>query len=113
MMYLNFPAYTRRGNADGAQCHFPFIYKGSQYFSCTTADHNSPWCAIVPNYDAQKAWGLCAGEILLKNLHKVACDHSTVEPVHTTIPQMNQSYALVLGAAVKRGQRDLALSIVL
>lgn len=48
------------GKGDGACCKFPFVYKGKQYHSCTTAGRgNQLWCATTSNYDKDGLWGKC------------------------------------------------------
>ena len=62
--------YTTGGNADGASCQFPFIYKESLYYQCVSLDHKRPWCATSYNFDQDEIWGNCAGGIvLLIDLH--------------------------------------------
>merc|ERR1712131_225542 len=44
-------------------CHFPFIYKGKQYDSCTTVDNSgSLWCSTTYNY--QGKWRTCTDKDL-------------------------------------------------
>merc|ERR1712131_367747 len=44
-------------------CHFPFIYKGKQYDSCTTVDNSgSSWCSTTYNYQGQ--WRTCTDKDL-------------------------------------------------
>lgn len=52
---------TRHGNANGAECHFPFIFEGRSYSRCTTEGRKDglPWCATTPNYDQDKKYGFC------------------------------------------------------
>ncbi|XP_062382458.1 matrix metalloproteinase-9-like [Sardina pilchardus] len=50
---------TLNGNAGGAVCVFPFLYKDEQYSKCTTTEHNRPWCATTSNHDRDKKWGDC------------------------------------------------------
>ena len=52
---------TTGGNANGANCTFPFQYKGKQYSACTRADHTKLWCATTSNYAADDKWGDCVG----------------------------------------------------
>ena len=65
--------FTSGGNANGATCQFPFIYKDVLYYQCTGADHKGKqWCATTYNYDLDEKWGNCAGtEISLLNNTKV------------------------------------------
>ena len=50
------------GNSNGNCCHFPFIYGGKMYTTCTTQDDTKPWCATTYNYDVDKQWGYCGGK---------------------------------------------------
>lgn len=54
------PDFTKGGTANGAQCVFPFYYKGVAYYNCTTVDYSVPWCSVTTSY--QKKWGECIGE---------------------------------------------------
>uniref|UniRef100_A0A671N8L7 Matrix metalloproteinase-9 n=1 Tax=Sinocyclocheilus anshuiensis TaxID=1608454 RepID=A0A671N8L7_9TELE len=40
---------TRYGNAEGAMCHFPFLFEGTSYSTCTTEGRTDglPWCATT------------------------------------------------------------------
>ncbi|XP_030826211.1 matrix metalloproteinase-9 [Camarhynchus parvulus] len=60
---------TRHGNANGAECHFPFIFEGHSYSRCTTEGRKDglPWCATTPNYDRDKKYGFCPSELLYTN----------------------------------------------
>lgn len=57
---------TRYGNADGAMCHFPFIFEGKSYTTCTTDGRtdNLPWCATTADYSRDKKFGFCPSELL-------------------------------------------------
>ena len=59
-MFL-FVELTELGNANGARCVFPFIYKGVTYTACTSIDHFRNWCATTSNYDRDRLWGNCIG----------------------------------------------------
>ncbi|KAK2566034.1 Matrix metalloproteinase-9 [Acropora cervicornis] len=50
------------GNSNGNCCHFPFIYGGKMYDTCTVEDETRPWCATTYNFDTDKQWGYCAGD---------------------------------------------------
>ena len=55
--------FTKGGNANNAMCVFPFIYKGTTYYKCTTINNgDTPWCATTSSYDADEQWGNCAGK---------------------------------------------------
>ncbi|KAM8947178.1 matrix metalloproteinase-9 [Pelodytes ibericus] len=57
---------TRFGNAEGAQCHFPFIFGGQSYSTCTTAGRSDglPWCSTTADYDVDLKYGFCPSELL-------------------------------------------------
>ncbi|XP_068768436.1 matrix metalloproteinase-9 [Struthio camelus] len=57
---------TRYGNADGASCHFPFVFEGRSYSRCITEGRTDglPWCATTANYDQDKKYGFCPSELL-------------------------------------------------
>uniref|UniRef100_A0A7N6ASE4 Matrix metalloproteinase-9 n=1 Tax=Anabas testudineus TaxID=64144 RepID=A0A7N6ASE4_ANATE len=53
--------YTFGGNADGAECVFPFTFLGEEYDSCTTEGRSDGyrWCATTSNFDKDKKFGFC------------------------------------------------------
>lgn len=55
---------TLYGNAEGALCHFPFLFEGKSYTMCTTEGRtdNLPWCATTANYGRDKKYGFCPSE---------------------------------------------------
>ncbi|XP_053250779.1 matrix metalloproteinase-9 [Podarcis raffonei] len=57
---------TRFGNANGANCHFPFTFEGKSYATCTTEgrEDNLPWCSTTANFDQDKKYGFCPSELL-------------------------------------------------
>ncbi|KAM4692050.1 matrix metalloproteinase-9 [Rhinophrynus dorsalis] len=57
---------THFGNSDGALCHFPFVFEGQSYSSCTSAGRKDgiPWCSTTPDYDKDGKYGFCPSELL-------------------------------------------------
>ncbi|KAJ8265837.1 hypothetical protein COCON_G00149360 [Conger conger] len=57
---------TRFGNAEGAMCHFPFVFEGKSYSTCTTEGRsdNMPWCATTADYGRDQKYGFCPSELL-------------------------------------------------
>ena len=54
---------THDGNAGGACCHFPFVYRDSVYDRCTKSlRDNRIWCATTVDYDRDGQWGYCQGK---------------------------------------------------
>ncbi|XP_040009672.1 matrix metalloproteinase-9 [Xiphias gladius] len=53
--------YTFGGNANGAECVFPFVFLGNEYDSCTTEGRSDGyrWCATTDNFDKDKKYGFC------------------------------------------------------
>lgn len=49
------------GNSEGEPCHFPFVFLGNEYNSCTSEGRGDRrlWCSTTKNYDEDKKWGLC------------------------------------------------------
>ncbi|KAJ7334531.1 hypothetical protein OS493_014855 [Desmophyllum pertusum] len=50
---------TVGGNALGACCKFPFIYKGTVHWRCTDQEANKKWCSVTKVFDLDKKWGYC------------------------------------------------------
>merc|ERR1712131_409754 len=62
-LFLLVSAWCLTSEAVVPACHFPFIYKGKQYDSCTTVDNSgSLWCSTTYNY--QNKWRTCTGKDL-------------------------------------------------
>nr|XP_047917806.1 macrophage mannose receptor 1-like isoform X1 [Anser cygnoides] len=53
--------FTLLGNAFGAPCVFPFMYKKQWYAECTDAGRSDGWlwCATTADYDADQRYGFC------------------------------------------------------
>ncbi|MFT7812315.1 macrophage mannose receptor 1-like [Arapaima gigas] len=53
--------YTILGNAQGAPCRFPFLFKKQWYADCTKSGASTGrlWCATVPDYNKEEKWGYC------------------------------------------------------
>ncbi|KGL99965.1 Matrix metalloproteinase-9, partial [Charadrius vociferus] len=49
---------TSHGNANGANCHFPFVFEGHSYSRCITEGRTDglPWCATTASYDRDKKY---------------------------------------------------------
>ena len=50
---------TVGGNALGACCKFPFIYKGTVHWRCTDQEANKKWCSVTKVFDFDRKWGYC------------------------------------------------------
>lgn len=50
---------TVGGNAHGACCKFPFIYKGAVYWRCTAQNAVKKWCSVTKVFALDRRWGYC------------------------------------------------------
>uniref|UniRef100_A0A5F9DNX1 Secretory phospholipase A2 receptor n=1 Tax=Oryctolagus cuniculus TaxID=9986 RepID=A0A5F9DNX1_RABIT len=53
--------YTRKGNAHGTPCMFPFQYNHQWHHECTREGRqdDSLWCATTSRYERDEKWGFC------------------------------------------------------
>uniref|UniRef100_A0A3Q1HT91 Matrix metalloproteinase-9 n=1 Tax=Acanthochromis polyacanthus TaxID=80966 RepID=A0A3Q1HT91_9TELE len=81
--------YTFGGNADGAECVFPFIFLGEEYDSCTTEGRSDGyrWCATTDNFDKDKKFGFCPSRDTA-----VIGGNSEGEPCHFPFVFLGQKY---------------------
>ncbi|XP_028394330.1 paternally-expressed gene 3 protein-like [Dendronephthya gigantea] len=83
---------TTGGNAENLCCVFPFNYRGIDYFTCTTADAQEPWCSITRNYDRDGLWGNCVAK-------------SETEKKHVKQADSDEKTALVLAAQLSGARK--------
>merc|ERR1719187_6854 len=58
---------TDGGRLTGRQCAFPFIFRGTEYHSCTKVGDHKPWCSVrTDRYGRHRRgfWGYCPEECL-------------------------------------------------
>ncbi|KAK2851325.1 hypothetical protein Q5P01_007601 [Channa striata] len=81
--------YTFGGNADGAECVFPFIFLGEKYDSCTTEGRSDGyrWCATTNNFDRDTKYGFCPSRETA-----VIGGNSEGEPCHFPFVFMGERY---------------------
>lgn len=92
-------AETYFGNADGARCKFPFIFKNREYYSCTTSGRKDglEWCSTTTNFDKDKKWGFCASEKLF-----TYDGNSNGKPCRFPFNYAGRSYS----KCIKHGRKD-------
>uniref|UniRef100_A0A3B3VGI6 Fibronectin type-II domain-containing protein n=1 Tax=Poecilia latipinna TaxID=48699 RepID=A0A3B3VGI6_9TELE len=49
------------GTSEGDACHFPFVFQGREYHSCTSEGRTDGklWCATTDSYDRDQKFGFC------------------------------------------------------
>ncbi|XP_062043233.1 secretory phospholipase A2 receptor [Lepus europaeus] len=59
--HLHKDLYTRKGNAHGMPCMFPFQYNHQWHHECTREGRqdDSLWCATTSRYERDEKWGFC------------------------------------------------------
>ncbi|XP_061217316.1 matrix metalloproteinase-9 isoform X2 [Neopsephotus bourkii] len=90
---------TRHGNANGAECHFPFVFEGRSYSRCITEGRTDglPWCATTASYDRDKKYGFCPSEHTA-----VIGGNSQGDPCVFPFTFLGQSYS----ACTSQGRQD-------
>ncbi|KAM4610027.1 matrix metalloproteinase-9 [Polymixia lowei] len=81
--------YTFGGNANGAQCVFPFVFLGETYDGCTTEGRNDGyrWCSTTNNFDTDKKFGFCPSQDTA-----VIGGNSEGEPCHFPFKFLGKTY---------------------
>jgi len=111
------------GNGDDSPCHFPFIFNGDSYESCTIVgrDDGRTWCSKTANYDIDKKWGFCKNDgysLLLVAAHEfghtIGLDHSRSKsalmyPTYSAVENFELPQDDINGARRLYGPRRSAL----
>ncbi|NXE05182.1 MRC1 protein, partial [Lophotis ruficrista] len=94
--------FTLLGNAFGAPCVFPFMYKKQWYAECTDAGRSDGWlwCATTADYDTDQRYGFCPS----KNIDTTW----TTDPLTNVHYQINSESALRWHQARKSCQQQNA-----
>ena len=81
----------------GRACVLPFVYKGTEFETCTTVDNNAQlWCATTANFDKDRLWANCT---CLLPRHSLANEEASRASFQTVAWSLLTSFRLFSGDA--------------